>query len=137
MLVYGCQYGPDVDRLTGDGVAGVNLSCVAALPPSFLDFVLSRGLADGVVLTGCPEGDCQNRLGIDWTQQRVDGQRDPYLRKRVARDRIVKCWLGVARTGAVRREIERFRARLRTLVKPEPTEPGAGRPRTAEVAAGD
>ena len=63
------------------------------LPPSFIDFALSRDLADGVMLAGCAEGACHYRLGNDWTQQRIDGERDPYLRKRVPRERLSVSWL--------------------------------------------
>jgi coenzyme F420-reducing hydrogenase delta subunit len=58
------------------------------LPPSFIDFALSRNLADGVFLAGCADGDCYFRLGDQWTRERVAGTRDPYLRKRVDRDRL-------------------------------------------------
>ena len=58
------------------------------LPPSFVDFALSRNLADGVFLAGCAEGDCFFRLGEQWTRERLAGSRDPYLRKRVNRSRL-------------------------------------------------
>ncbi len=58
----------------------------AALPPSFIDFAISRRHADGVMLVGCAAGDCYQRLGMDWMEQRLAGQRDPYLRGRVPRE---------------------------------------------------
>ena len=63
------------------------------LPPSFVDFALSRGFADGVLLSGCPEGDCYHRFGNEWTMQRMSRQRDPYLRKRVPTERLRQSWL--------------------------------------------
>jgi coenzyme F420-reducing hydrogenase delta subunit len=58
------------------------------LPPSFIDYAISRDLADTVVLSGCSEGNCYYRLGVNWTRQRMAGERDPYLRKRVPRDKL-------------------------------------------------
>ena len=68
------------------------MPCVAMMPPSLIDFILSRDLADGVVVAGCPESACYNRLGVDWTEQRFAGKRDPYLRARVPRERIATVW---------------------------------------------
>ena len=45
-------------RAREHGAQVINLPCVGMLPPSFVDFALSRGYADGVMITGCPEGDC-------------------------------------------------------------------------------
>jgi hypothetical protein len=47
--------------------ASLDLICSGHLPPPFLDFILSRNLADGVVVAGCPGGDCQYRFGTEWT----------------------------------------------------------------------
>ena len=74
-------------------MAVVTVPCVGMLPPSFIDFALSRDLSDGVMLAGCAEEACYNRLGNTWTQQRIDAERDPYLRKRVPRERLATSWL--------------------------------------------
>ena len=65
---------------------------MAQLPPSFVDWALSRDLADGVVLKGCAHGDCQYRLGATWTRQRMDRERDPQLRKRVDAEKLALLW---------------------------------------------
>ena len=58
VLVFACDHGG------GRGVEGaVELPCVAMVPPSLLDYVLSRDLADGVVIAGCAESACFN-LGV-------------------------------------------------------------------------
>jgi coenzyme F420-reducing hydrogenase delta subunit len=62
------------------------------MPPSLIDYVISRNLADGVVVAGCAERSCYHRLGVEWTKQRFAGQRDPYLRARVPRDRLAAIW---------------------------------------------
>jgi len=72
--------------------AVVDIICAGQLPPSFIDFVLSRDLADGIVLAGCPGGDCQYRFGAEWTSERITRQRDPQLRKRVDNGRIALGW---------------------------------------------
>jgi ferredoxin/coenzyme F420-reducing hydrogenase delta subunit len=115
VIVIGCQEGGDLSALQGPSVAAVSLRCAGMLPPSFLDFVLTRGHADGVFLTGCREGDCHFRLGIQWTQERLDGERDPYLRKRVPRKRMYRAWYGPAQKRRMIRELDDFRDSLREL----------------------
>ena len=80
-----------------------------------IDFVISRGYTDGVLLAGCREHDCHFRLGIEWTQQRLARERDPYLRARVPEERIRTCWTGVSGTQELTDEIESFRQRLKNL----------------------
>jgi coenzyme F420-reducing hydrogenase delta subunit len=86
-LVYACS---KADTRQDEANAGqvVTMPCIGMLPPSFIDFATSRDLADKVVLASCSEGSCFYRLGVDWTRQRVAGQRDPYLRKRVPREQV-------------------------------------------------
>jgi len=85
------------------------------LPPAFVDLVLSRSLVDGVFFTGCREGDCYQRLGMRWTEQRVARQRDPQLRQRVQDERVDHFWGGLTQIDTVRKEIEIFQGRLRSL----------------------
>jgi len=87
ILVYGCAHS-NAGALEDDRTRVVTLPCVGMLPPSFIDFVLSRNLADGVAVAGCADGDCYFRLGGDWTQQRINRERDPYIRDRVDRHRL-------------------------------------------------
>jgi coenzyme F420-reducing hydrogenase delta subunit len=72
------------------------------------DFVLSRDLADGVVIAGCAESACFNRLGVAWTSQRIAGTRDPYLRARVPRERIATIWASALETRRVAAQIATF-----------------------------
>jgi ferredoxin/coenzyme F420-reducing hydrogenase delta subunit len=87
ILIFACDHGGAASHA---GV--VPLPCVAMIPPSLIDFVLSRNLADGVVVAGCAESACFNRLGVVWTKQRFTAQRDPYLRARVPRERVATIW---------------------------------------------
>ena len=110
VLVFACEYGGG-RRLDG----AVRLPCVAMAPPSLIDFVLSRDLADGVVIAGCAESACFNRLGIAWTQQRIAATRDPYLRTRVPRERIATVWASALASGRVVADIAVFAAKIAKL----------------------
>ena len=115
VLVFACAHGGGARR---DGA--VILPCVAMVPPSLIDFVLSRDLAEGVVLAGCAENACHHRLGIAWTEQRLAGRRDPYLRARVPRERIATVWASALSPARADRAIAAFAARLAALPAPAP-----------------
>ncbi len=84
-------------------------------PPSLIDFILSRDLADAVAVAGCAESACYNRLGIKWTEQRFAGERDPYLRARVPRARLATIWASALAVKRMEAEIAAFATRLATL----------------------
>lgn len=115
VIAFTCEFGCGEGELKGPGVEVVRLNCVGQLPPSVIDFILSRDHADGVFLTGCPEGRCHYRLGIRWAEQRLAGERDPYLRRRVPRARLATCWAGSVHGATARRELSEFLDRLRAL----------------------
>ena len=115
VMVYACTQGPRLDGLAGSAVAVISMPCVAMLAPSFIDFVITRRHADGVFLTGCRTNDCYERLGIRWTEARLAGERDPYLRARVPRERVASFWAGGDHARELARELESFRGRLRAL----------------------
>jgi coenzyme F420-reducing hydrogenase delta subunit len=101
--------------LQQDGVRVIQLPCVGLLPPSFVDFALARGYAGGVMIAGCAEGDCQHRLGNEWTAQRMARTRDPYLRQRVDTRRLLLSWLPRGSLARRRRALDDFRTRLEGL----------------------
>jgi len=119
ILVFGCGHGVELDHLKQPSVATVQMPCVAMLPPSFVDFVIARHYADGVFIAGCRSGDCHYRLGDEWMEQRFAGKRDPYLRKRVPRERVVLSWAGPTQAKRCARELDEFRIRLRALEPPQ------------------
>jgi coenzyme F420-reducing hydrogenase delta subunit len=94
---------------------GVGLACIGQLPPAFIDYVLSRDLAAGVLLTGCAQGVCYNRFGIAWTEARLAGARDPHLRARVPRERLMTRWLGRDQGRELERTLAAFARRLEGL----------------------
>jgi ferredoxin/coenzyme F420-reducing hydrogenase delta subunit len=115
VIVFGCKNGPDLQRLNGPDVAAMELQCIGMLPPSFIDFLITRHHVDGVFLTGCTLEDCHNRLGNRWTEQRLAGERDPYLRERVPRERIGKFWAGVTHNARLAQELAALQARIKGL----------------------
>lgn len=93
----------------------VLLPCVAMAPPSLLDFVISRDLADGVCIAGCAERECWNRLGGQWMRQRMARERDPFLRERVPRERLLTVWAGMSEGHRLERELGVFIERLKDM----------------------
>jgi ferredoxin/coenzyme F420-reducing hydrogenase delta subunit len=115
IMVFGCDHGPALRSVASSSVGVVPLACIGQLPPAFIDYVLSKDLADGVILTGCREEACDARFGIRWTNDRLAGKRDPHLRKRVPRERLVTVWAGALGTGALKQAISGLSERLETL----------------------
>jgi ferredoxin/coenzyme F420-reducing hydrogenase delta subunit len=111
ILVLACEHGGGAGHLTG----AVPLPCVAMAPPSLIDYVLSKKLADGVVIAGCAESACFHRLGVAWTEQRIAGERDPYLRARVPRDRLKTVWASALETARFERELAEFAGQVAAL----------------------
>jgi quinol-cytochrome oxidoreductase complex cytochrome b subunit/coenzyme F420-reducing hydrogenase delta subunit len=113
VIVFGCHSDRGRKGLADDFTALVSVRCMAQIPPSFIDFILSRDLADGVMLTGCAGSDCQYRLGQTWTEQRLGRQRDPRLRKRVDDRRVAMSWrLPWSSMGTPDKALAEFRNRL-------------------------
>ncbi len=137
ILVFGCDHGVTGTAFESAGVVAVSLPCIAMLPPSFIDYVLSRDLADGVLVTGCSATACYNRLGVRWMDARLAGERDPHLRARVPRDRLVICWPVPSEPQHVARELRAFVARLKaagTRASARPAPPSAGTPEAGPTA---
>ena len=111
VIVFACDHSR-ATHLERDGVRVIELPCVGMLPPSFIDFTLSRRFADGVMLSGCAENDCYHRLGNEWTRHRIARERDPYLRERVPLERLDVSWLPVDARRRRDRALREFRARL-------------------------
>lgn len=115
VVIYGCDCSLAPEEIRDESCAVVTMPCVGMLPPSFIDFVLSRKHADGVFLTGCREGDCSYRLGIRWTDARIAGERDPRMRKRVDLNRLEKYWAGLTRRDEFFRRLNSFQDRLKQI----------------------
>jgi len=92
VIVFGCRDDRQLKDLDAAGISYVKVNCMGQLPPSFVDFALNRGYADGVLLLGCQDGNCSYRFGAGWTELRMTRQRDPMIRNRVDASRIAFGW---------------------------------------------
>ena len=115
VVVVRCAHAGNLDALADPGVAVLAMPCVGMLPPSFIDLVISRKHADGVLIAGCAEEDCYERLGDRWTEERIGSQRDPYLRDRVDRDRVAVSWASPVQQHRTREALAQFRQHLQDL----------------------
>ena len=114
LVVFGCDKGADVHRLTSADTAAISLLCTGMLPPSFIEYALRSG-ADGVVVTGCREGGCDFRLGMQWTRERLAHQREPHLRSLVPPDRLQLVFASRSEGDTVATAVNKFRKQLRDL----------------------
>ncbi|MCW9034836.1 MAG: hydrogenase iron-sulfur subunit [Alphaproteobacteria bacterium] len=108
IVVFGCEFGGALKELESDVVGTVQMSCIAQVPPAFIEYALSRAGFDGLVLSACRPGDCYHRLGVHWTEERLTGYRDPYLRPKIPRDAIRVSWARPTEMGKIRRELGEF-----------------------------
>jgi len=87
IVVFGCARGADVKPLAAADTMVIPLLCTGMLPPSFVEYALRCG-ADGVLLSTCRESACEFRLGDRWTRRRLQGEREPHLRRTVPISRL-------------------------------------------------
>jgi ferredoxin/coenzyme F420-reducing hydrogenase delta subunit len=92
IIVFACRDDNQLKEIEKAGLSVVKVVCMGQLPPSYVDFTLSRGHADGVLLLGCQDGNCSYRFGAQWTEQRLARQRDPMVRRRVDLSRVAMGW---------------------------------------------
>jgi len=115
ILVLACEHGGGGRAARAHGTARVTLPCVAMAPPPLVDFILSKDLADGILIAGCAESACHHRLGVAWTEQRIAATRDPHLRARVPRERVARIWASEFETRRCADELAAMRRRVLTL----------------------
>ena len=114
VVAIGCRPehgGADVSALADARTATLSLLCAAQLPPSFIEYALRAG-ADGVLVTGCRDGDCAFRLGNRWTEERLAGAREPQLRAPAPAGRIRVAWVGRGDAGTLAAALQSLRADL-------------------------
>lgn len=117
VVVFGCSSehgGADISRVADGHTATLPMLCAAQLPPSFVEYALRAG-ADGVLVTGCRDGDCMYRLGNRWTEERLAGAREPHLRAVVPKERLRIAWAGRRDGDALTAALVAFRADLRSV----------------------
>jgi len=76
-VVFCCEKSPQPGAIA--------LRCLAMLPPAFVEYALRNG-AQRVKAVGC-EGECAYRLGLELSDERFAGQREPHLRASVVFER--------------------------------------------------
>jgi len=115
VLVYGCVNAEIAADPGSQSVGVVPVMCSGQVPPSFVDYVVSRGLAEGVMIAGCADNACYNRRGATWMRARIERSRDPQLRARVPDERVRLAWVGRSGAARLRAELEDFLAELERL----------------------
>jgi len=115
VVVFGCDRGAPVHGLEEASVAAFSLPCIGMLPPSFIEYAL-RGGADGIMVVGCADGDCEFRCGAEWIRQRIDGAREPHLRTSVPRERVIMLWPYHDEGGSLEAALAGFRMQLRSTM---------------------
>ena len=119
ILVFGCEHGAPLRDLPS-GAASVNVRCIGQVPPSFIDYALSRDFADGVVLAGCSENSGHARHGMKWTEARLARTRDPQLRARVPAEQFKVLWAGRLGRKKLDSLLQEFTRELDRISAPEP-----------------
>jgi len=114
IIVFGCDHAFDVEELKAPDVAVINLLCTGMTPPTLVEYALKNG-ADGVLITGCRNGDCYFRYGNIWMDKRFNEGRKPVLRERADRSRISVFRAAVTDEKTVRRELAAFKDRIANL----------------------
>lgn len=112
VLMIGCDHGIKSKKLASENRVAIDLPCVGMLPPSYIDYILSKGLADGVAIVGCRSGECQYRLGPEWSEDRFERRRDPHLRKRVPQERLLRLWMAPTDWHQALRNLDVFQESL-------------------------
>jgi quinol-cytochrome oxidoreductase complex cytochrome b subunit/coenzyme F420-reducing hydrogenase delta subunit len=119
VLVFGCEHGAGIDAAGSERVHTMSLPCIGMVPPAGIDYALRATGYAGVVLSGCEGCDCYHRLGDRWMRERIELERQPGLRRRVPRERVLAVWLKTGDEARLRQEIEAFRAGLSPIDRNE------------------
>ncbi len=96
-------------------IASVEVPCIGMVPPSFVDYAISRGGASGVIFVGCPPGRCHHRKGAEWTKERIARKRDPHLRKRVTTVQAVVIEPRIGNNNALEKAAIEIQAKVREV----------------------
>jgi coenzyme F420-reducing hydrogenase delta subunit/ferredoxin len=114
IVVFGCEAAADLGTSASADTVALTLMCIGMLPPSFVEYALRAG-ADGVLITGCRDGDCEYRFGNRWTEERLAAAREPHLRRSIEKERVDIFWAGPTDGAALVTELRRFRSALAAL----------------------
>jgi ferredoxin/coenzyme F420-reducing hydrogenase delta subunit len=118
VVVYACRLmarlggrvRPDGTLAGVPGVSVMGLPCAGMLHPEMITKTLAAG-ARGVFVAGCPPEDCPAREGSRWLAERLEGRRQPALR-RLPEGRLAVRWYGSVEVARFVRDVAAFRRRL-------------------------
>jgi ferredoxin len=114
VLVFLCEKAipSDVIRQAAPMADPIPLPCIGALHGMLVEHVLRDKPQQGIFLIGCPEGDCHDRLGYRWLEERLRGEREPHPKTAVDFARIHRGHYSLLGAGRVAGDIEQFRRTL-------------------------
>ncbi|MDP1535218.1 MAG: hydrogenase iron-sulfur subunit, partial [Rubrivivax sp.] len=75
------------------------------------EYALRDGAA-GVLVSGCAEGGCEFRLGQRWTEERLQGRREPHLRSHIPASSWALAGASAGDEAALRRALVALRRQL-------------------------
>lgn len=101
IVVFACEQGAHVAPDAAANVVVIPLICSGQLAPSFVEYALRDGAA-AVLIASCRDGGCEFRLGARWLSERLQGTREPRLRKSVPRERVHLVFADRGEEGVVR-----------------------------------
>ncbi|MGI9315923.1 MAG: hydrogenase iron-sulfur subunit [bacterium] len=111
ILIFGCEHALDTGLFDDQSTHSIRLLCSGMLPPTLVEYALKKG-ADGVLVSGCRHNDCFYRFGNRWTRMRFGGERNPILRARADRERILIQGAAEPDKGDLQESLDLFRERL-------------------------
>ena len=94
-----------------DGAMVFPVQCAGSLHTSVVEYLVRAG-AGGVMVASCPIGDCRNREGGKWLEQRLFHDREAELKSRVDRRRVRWIEAGAGERRVLARELNQFRDSL-------------------------
>jgi coenzyme F420-reducing hydrogenase delta subunit len=109
VVIIACTYGAGGVgiRREFEGVPVLPVGCAGSLHTSVIEHLVRSGVG-GVMVVSCPPGDCRNREGAKWVEERMFHGREAELQERVDRRRVRLVQAGEAEEGLVRTELVAF-----------------------------
>lgn len=120
VILIACSLGAgevgELEEFSGARVYPVQ--CAGNLHTSVVEFLIRAG-AGGVMVAACPDRDCWNREGPQWTRERLFHDREAELKPRVDRARVTFVQAGAGDRWLLAEEVRAFQEHVRSLIPPE------------------
>jgi len=111
VIVFGCRQSAGVGGVDAPDTATIELECAGMLAPSFIEYAIRAG-ARGAMIVGCREGECEFRIGMTLTRERIDGIREPHLRANVPRAAVKVVERAIGEEAMLPADLAAFRSGL-------------------------